>query len=173
MGKATRCFGYADSDVRAVSKRQGFTLFELILYLVLFGILGVFAARILSAALIANMVVNHANEVQLTAQRVMNQIVERVHSAATITGASSTLNLEMAQASNNPTIIALSSGTITIKEGSSATAGLTSSSTYTTSLSFTQITNPSPSTSSVQIVMTMGYTDNNSGTAVTSTLYTL
>lgn len=148
----------------------GFTIAELIIYLTILGILGIFGARILDLALKGKTSISRSNEVQLVSSRTMAQIIDRVHSSLTITDASSTLNLQMVSSSQNPTIVSLSSGTIIMQEGS-ATSSLTSATVYVSALTFTKITNPSPSTSSVQIQMTTGYNDN--GTADPNTLYSL
>ena len=149
----------------------GFTIAELIIYMTIFGILGVFAARVLNVSLIANTSVSRLNEVQLAAQRSLNQIVAAVHRAITIAGASTTLHLQMGDTAKDPTIFALSSGAITIQEGTSSITSLTPSSTYVTAFTLTKLTNPAPSTSSVKIVVTMGY--NEGSDAASGTLYTL
>lgn len=162
---------FVDSDTFVVSDRSGFTLLELIIYLTIFGIVGTLAAGVFNFALKARVVVGREAEVQSTAQRVLEQMIERVHASLGINDASSTLSLKMADGAKDPTIFGLSSGEVTIKEGAGATLSITPTTTLTTQLSFTKITNPSPATSSVQITITVGY--NEGGVAASSTLYTL
>jgi len=149
----------------------GFTLLELILYITIFSIVGTLAASVFSFALKSKVSIGRLNEVQLDSQRMFAQIVDRVHTATTINDASSTLSLKMADATKDPTIIAVSSSAITLKEGSGAAISITPSTTLVTALTFTLITNPSPSTSSVQIKMTTGYSS--AGVADSNTLYSL
>jgi hypothetical protein len=94
-----------------------------------------------------------------------------VHTATVINDASSTLSLKMADGSKDPTIIALSSGTVTIKEGAGAANAITPLTIFVTALTFSKQDNPSPSTSSVQIKMTTGYSS--AGVADSNTLYSL
>jgi len=129
----------------AVSERSGFTLLELIVYLVLFGIVGTLAASVLSFALRGKTAVGRLNEVQVTAQRTLEQIIDRVHTALAINDASSTLSLKMSDSSKDPTIYALAGGAVTIKEGSAAAVPVTPPSTVVTALTFGKAQNPTVS----------------------------
>jgi len=152
--------------------RSGFTLFELVLYIGIFAIIGTLAGSVFNFTLRGKVAVGGANAAGGNLSKAMLQIIDRVHSSLTINDASSTLNLKMSDSTKNPTIIGLSSGAITLKEGAGAAQSLTPSSTLTvTALTFTLITNPSPSTSSVQILITGGY--NNNGTIDQGTVMTL
>lgn len=138
----------------------GFTLAELLVYLGLFGILAFLAGNILAITLESKNTSSHLSEIQSNANRLLNFMVEKVHSSVRITDASTTLNLEMASSSVNPTVFSLSaSGTIILQEGI-ATSSLSPDTLIITALSFTKITNPNPSTSSVQILMTIGCNTN-------------
>lgn len=153
--------------------RGGFTLIEFIVYVAIFAIIGTLGATLLEYGLRSKKTTGRMGEVYLTAERAMSQIVDRVHSATAVASASgSTLQLIMASSSQSPTFISLLNSEITLKEGSNATTTLTSSSTiFIQSLSFTAVKNPSPSATSVQVMMTAGYND--SGSVDTGTLYTL
>jgi type II secretory pathway pseudopilin PulG len=152
--------------------RKGFTLVELLIYLGIFAIIGILGGQVVSAVLKTRASVSRSNEVQLNTSRVLQQIVDRVHTAVTINGASTTLSLRMADSSKNATIISLSAtGTVTIAEGTSLPVPMTPSTVNVTALTFTLLTNPDPSTSSVQIAITGAY--NNVGVADTNTVYSL
>lgn len=155
-------------------RRQGFTIVELIIYLLIFGILGLFGARLLTFALQSKTAVGRLSEVQTASQRIIEQIIDRVHASSGINASStsgSTLTLYMASSSLNPTIISLiSSSTIQLQEGT-ATTTLNPTTTLVTALSFTTFLNTSPSTSSVQIGITLGYNDK--GTIDPNTIYSL
>ncbi|MEK7147026.1 MAG: prepilin-type N-terminal cleavage/methylation domain-containing protein [Patescibacteria group bacterium] len=149
----------------------GFTLIELILYVLIFAIVGTLAAGVFSFVIKSKIVISRSSEVQLNVQRITEQIVDRVHSSLAINDASSTLSLKMADVNKDPTIFALASGTITIKEGGSVAAPMSPSTTIFTALNFTKIDNPAPATSSVQIKITGGYNEN--GTTTSDTLYNI
>lgn len=147
----------------------GFTIIELLIYLSIFAILGGLAATVLDFTLRNRVVISRSNEVYLASERVLSQIVDRVHASTKITSASgNTLVLQMPSAGINPTIFSLVADQVTIKEGSSATSTITPATVIVDTLSFTEITN---STSSVQINIRMGY--NNAGVVEETTLYQL
>ncbi|OHB22859.1 MAG: hypothetical protein A2939_03565 [Parcubacteria group bacterium RIFCSPLOWO2_01_FULL_48_18] len=150
---------------------KGFSLIELIVYFAIFGIAATLALSVFNFALEGKIAVRQMTEVHLNAQRTLEQIVERVRFSQTITDASSTLQLAMASSSINPTIFGLSSGAITIKEGTGAAVSITPSTIYVSSLAFTKITNTAPSTSTVKIQLTVGYNDK--GTVKEGTEYSL
>jgi len=153
------------------NKEDGFSLIEVIVYFAIFGIITGLIATVFNFALQGKIVVTQLTEVQLNTQRVMEQMIDRVRFSATINDASTSLNLKMSSSTLDPTIFGLSSGAVTIKEGSGPVVEITPSTIYVTSLLFTKITNPDPSTSTVKIEMTVGY--NEDGTAKTGTLYSL
>lgn len=157
---------------RALNAPNGFSLVELIVYFAIFAVAGTVALSVFSYALRGKVAIRQLTEVHLNSERMMEQIVDRVRTAQTIYDASSTLNLTMANGAQNPTIISLVSGAITIKEGNGAAAAILSTSTvWVSALSFTEVTNPDPSTSSVKISFTAGF---NQGNAISpGTDYTL
>lgn len=145
---------------------------ELILYFAIFGIVATLGVSVFSFALKGRTAVRQLAEVHVNTQHAVEQIVDRVHVAVTINDASSTLNLKMSDSAKDPTVFALSSGAITIQEGTSTASAITPSTVVVSSLSFTKITNPSPATSSVQIRVTAGYNDG-SGAAAPGTSYSI
>lgn len=151
--------------------RGGFSIFELIIYISIFAIMGILGAFVFDYSVRSKQITSRSNEVFTNTQRMMSQMVDFVHNAVTINGASSTLNLKMSDSGKDPTVIALASGAITIKEGVGNATSVTPSALFVNSLTFTLITNPSPSTSSVRIVLTAGYAVDSA--ADEKTLYTL
>jgi len=162
---------YTIHDTRYTIHDSGFTLIELILYFAIFGIVATLGVSVFSYALKGRTTVRKLGEVQVNVQRATDQIVEKVHTSLTINDASSTLSLKMSDSAKDPTIFALSSGAITIQEGTSTAVAITPDTIVVTSLTFTKITNPSPATSSVQIKMTAGY--NVAGSADPGTAYSI
>lgn len=153
------------------NNQSGFTIIELIIYILIFAVIGTLAAAVFSLAVKSKNIVARSGEVQLNIQKAVEQIIDRVHSAVTINDASSTLSLKMSDVNKDPTIFSLSAGAVNIKEGAGAAAPITPPTIFITFLSFTKINNPAPATSSVQISITGGY--NNAGIAESSTLYSI
>ena len=158
--------------------QQGFTLIEIIIYLVIFGIVGTVAASVFTSAIEAKVIVGQNSQLQIDMQRVMERIVDSIHSAKAIQTSSTTsiIRLEMADSAKNPTVITIGSTgnnmyPVTIQEGAGSAIRISPGtlSIYTTS--FATYTNLSPSTSSVLIVLNGAYYTNND--YVTSTLYAL
>ena len=157
------------SDVRC--QGSGFSLIELIVYFTIFGFIASLGVTLLSFSVKGRAIVRENGDVQLSTQRTLEQMIDRVRTAVTIIDASTTLNLKMASSTLDPTIFRLSSGTITIQEGAGSQTSLTPSTVVVSSLTFTKITNAAPSTSSVQMSITAGYNDG--GAVKTGTSYTL
>ena len=151
--------------------RAGFSIFELIIYISIFAIMGILGAFVFDYSVRSKQTTTRSNEVFTNTQRMMSQIVDLVHTSVTINDASSTLSLKMSDSAKDPTIVALTSGEITIKEGVGNATSVTPSVLFINSLTFALVTNPSPSTSSVRIVLTAGYEVD--GAADQNTLYTL
>jgi len=154
--------------------RKGFTILELMIYIVIFAIIGTLGAAVFDFALRAKNATGRLGDVQTATQQVLSQMVERVYTATDINGASTTLNLKMSDGSKDPTIFALSGGVVTIEEGAGGAVGITPDTLYVTELTFSKLSNPNSAgtaTSSVQIRITGGY---NEGSAADSkTLFTL
>ncbi len=151
--------------------KGGFTLFELIIYITILAMIGTVGAAVLNYSLSTKTKVGRLSEVNLNVERAMLQMVDRVHTSQSITGASSTLILKMADASKNPTVFALSSEAVTIQEGVGSALAITPPTVTIISLQFTKIDNASPATSSVRIIISAGYNDN--GAIDQNTRYTL
>ena len=150
---------------------RGFSLMELIVYFTIFSIIGTLGLAVFNYAIKGRTVIREMTEVHTSTQRAMEQVIERVRFSQAVNGASSTLNLQMASSTINPTIFDLNSGAIRIKEGTGSATDITPSAVYVTDLSFTHVINPAPSSSSVQISITIGYTRNSA--AKEGTEYTL
>jgi len=151
--------------------RRGFTILELIIYIVIFGIIGTLGAAVFSFATKSKIYIGELTEVQLNETQALSRIVNQVHAATKINSAGAALSLAMSSSTNNPTVFSLSNGAILMQQGSGAAAAITPSSIIISNLSFTSITNPSPSTTSVQISITAGY--NNNGVIDSNTTYSL
>ena len=162
---------FVDSHKFVVSQRSGFTIIELIIYVLIFAVIGTLASAVFGLAVKSKTTIGRSGEIQISVQKAVEQIIDRVHSSLTINGASSTLSLKMSDVNKDPTIFSLSAGAVNIKEGTGAAAPVTPTTVFITSLSFTKIDNPAPATSSVQIQITGGY--NNAGVADSSTLYSI
>lgn len=143
-------------------KRRGFSLIELIVYFTIFGIVAALGSGLLVFAIKGRALVSENTKVQLGTERILQQMVERVHSSVTIFDASTSLNLTMASSTLNPTIFRLTSSTITIQEGTGAATSLTPDTILISSLTLTKINNTAPATSSVKIVITAGYNERGS-----------
>ena len=129
--------------LKAKEAKSGFTLIELIIYVLIFGIVGTLASGVLVLAFKTKSSVGRTSEVHTVTQRALSQIVERVQSSITVSDASTTLNLARGLPSESPTIFALSSGVLTIKEGSGAAVQITPATLLITSLTFTKINSKS------------------------------
>lgn len=149
----------------------GFSILELIIYIGIFAVMGVLGAFVFDFSIRSKQYTTRTNEVYFNTQRVLAQIVDRVQTAVVINGASTTLNLKMSDASKDPTIFALSSNAVTLQEGSGESISITPTTLFVNALTFVQVDNPSPSTSSVRIVITGGYNDD--GVFDSATSYTL
>lgn len=152
-------------------QRSGFSLIELIVYFSIFALAVALGGTVFTFALYGKRAVRELSAVHSSTQRAVEQMVDRVHIAQTVLDASTTLNLKMASSSLDPTIFSLLGGVVRIKEGSASAVDVTPATVYVNSLSFVKVTNPSPSTSSVQIIITAGYNDD--GAAKPGTEYTL
>jgi type II secretory pathway pseudopilin PulG len=153
------------------SSAKGFTLIELIVYFTIFGFIASLGVTLLSFSVKGRAIIRENGDVQMSAQRALEQMIDRVRNATTVTDASTTLNLKMASSTLDPTIFRLNAGAVTIQEGAGTQTALTPGTVIVSSLTFTKITNAAPSTSSVIISITAGYND--SGAVKAGTSYTL
>ncbi len=155
-----------------VKTRSGFTILELIIYIVIFAIVATLGTSVFSFAVKAKGYVGELSEVQINMSKAVDEIVGRVHASTGIISASgSTLSLSLASSSVNPTVFSLSGGELMVQEGSGAVAPVTPSTILITSLAFTVVSNPSPSGPSVQIKITAGY--NKGGVVDPATVYSI
>ncbi|MEK7465511.1 MAG: prepilin-type N-terminal cleavage/methylation domain-containing protein [Patescibacteria group bacterium] len=156
------------------NKRSGFTLIEMMIYIVIFAIVATLGATVFDFALRTKDTTNRLTEAQSGVQQALQQMVDKVYTATDINGASTTLNLKMSDSTKNPTVFSLASGALMMQEGTGTAVAVTPSTIYVTALSFTKLNNTSSqgtATSSVQIRITGGY--NEGSAADTKSLYTL
>jgi hypothetical protein len=145
----------------------------MVIYITIFAVMGVLGSSVFNFSLETKNSVGKVKEVQVTAQRVMSQIADKVYNATNIISGGTTLVLAMPDGISTTTY-ALSSGAVTIQEGAGSAVSITPDTVYVTELSFLKFNNANPSgvaTSSVQISLTVGY--NEGGSAVSSTLYSV
>lgn len=156
------------------NKRSGFTLIELMIYIVIFGIVATLGATVFDFALRTKDMTHRLTETQSGVQQAVQQIVDKVYTATDINDASSTLNLKMSDGTKNPTVFSLATGSLMMQEGAGAAVAVTPSTLYVSALTFTKFSNPNPvgtATSSVQIRITAGYNEGSAADA--KSLYTL
>jgi Tfp pilus assembly protein PilW len=128
------------------NKNSGFTLVELLLYItiasVIVGVVSSFLMMILSSQVknqaVAEVEQNGRRATRLIAQAIRNST--NINSPAISAATSSSLSLQMADASKNPTIFNTSNGYIFITEGTSTTLNITSPRTVVSNLIFTNMT---------------------------------
>lgn len=156
------------------NKRSGFTLIEMMIYIVIFAIVATLGATVFDFALRTKDTTNRLTEAQSGVQQAVQQIVDKVYTAVDINDASTTLNLKLSDSTKNPTVFSLASGALMMQEGNNAAVAVTPSTLYVSALTFIKLSNPNPAgtaTSSVQIRITAGY--NEGSAADTKSLYTL
>ena len=150
---------------------KGFTLFELIIYIVIFGIIGTLGTAVFNFAVKEKVYVGRLAEVQIDATQAMSRLVAEVHNSASIASVTAT-TLTINMNGGGQEAFVFNGGALTFQVvGVGTPATVTSPNIILSSASFTLVSNPSPSLSSVQIAMTAGY--NNNGTVDSNTLYSL
>jgi type II secretory pathway pseudopilin PulG len=155
---------YSQINKKKVRGSSGFTLIETLIYVAIIGgVLSTFIAFSMNVSQGRNKTYV-VQEVQSNTRHAMDVMSQRIRAATSVTIGSSTfgsdpgvLQLAMADASKNPTIINLTAdnGILQIKEGASAAVSLTSTEVDVTNLVFTNLTDGDRE--SVRIQMTVGY----------------
>jgi type II secretory pathway pseudopilin PulG len=139
--------------------QTGFTLLELLLYVAIVGMLLLALAYFFvgtASTRIGGQIENDVNQQATFAMETITQTIRNSDSitapAANVSGAQ--LTLAMTPSTVSPTIFALSSGVLTIKEGAGTVVPLTSSSVVVSNLTFSNASKAS-TPGSVQISFTM------------------
>lgn len=143
------------------SRSRGFTLIEFLIYIGIVGIVLVVASAVGFNVLFGKAKLGAIEEVSQNARFSIEYIAERVRNAQAVNSPSigttaSSLSLQMADSSKNPTIFDISGGVVRIKEGAGATVGITSSEVVVTNIQFSNISYAfTPGT--VRVEMTVQY----------------
>ena len=121
--------------------QQGFTLIQMALYIAVSSIILFTASGVLINLLELKEKARVTAEVDQQGQFVLQKISQLVRNAEAITAptpgsSGASLTLDVVTAGDDPTVIALSSGTVQITEGAAAAVDLTSSQVEVTSLTF-------------------------------------
>lgn len=151
--------------------QNGFTLIEVMITILLFLLIAGFLVGLVMMA--TRVQSKEAAEVEVSGQiSFVMQTIQRLireSTAVAVNSNSQTLTLTLADASRNPTNIALNNGGIDFKEGASATTTLTTARVSTEHLVFTKYSNP-PAPDTVGIVVVLRYVTGNPLASTTRTL---
>ncbi len=138
---------------------KGFTLLEFLLYIGIVGIILTVSGAIGLNVLFGKAKLMSIEEVSQNARFAMEDMAlkirnsEAINSPATSTSAS-TLSLQMADSTKNPTVFDVSSGIVQITEGTGSAVDLTSSEVTVTTLQFSNISySNTPGTVRVQMTI--------------------
>lgn len=128
------------------SRQQGYTLIELLLYVVIVGMLLTSVVGFMGTATDARVKNQAIAEVDDQGIAVMDYITQTIRNATSISApaaggvAASSLTLVVPTASLSPTVFSLSGTTLQVKEGTAAAIALTSSDVQVSNLSFKNLT---------------------------------
>ncbi len=144
--------------------RKGFTLIELLIYIAIFTIVMVAFTGMLISITQVQTQQTAENEVTSQSQFLLQQVQYYIGQSSLIDmpqdTATTTLDLRMANLSNDPTLITLSGGTVYLTQGNSAAQPLTSSKVTVSNLSFTKHSN-APGHDSASVTFTVAYNTSN------------
>ena len=141
--------------------QKGFTLIELLLHLAISSLLLLASLMFIWTLLEARVKNQTIAEVETQGQQILTQITQIVRNAEAITtpsvGASgASLTLDVVESGSDPTTFSLSSGTVTITEGTGSPVNLNNNLVEVTSLNFSNLSRAdTPGT--VQISFTVSY----------------
>lgn len=158
--------------------KNGFTLIEFLLYIVIVGVILVVVGGIGLNILLGKAKQGALEEVSQNARFVMENITSAVRGAQSVNSpargfSSSTLSLAMASSSVNPTIFDLSGGMARIKEGLGAFVSLTSGEVLVTDLQFSNVSYPgAPGAVRIQVTVRQVNPDNRPEYNFEETFYT-
>ena len=138
--------------------QKGFTLIELIIYISIFIVFSLVLTDFFVTLIKVRAQVEARSEVRQNISRALERVAQTVHFASGVNSVSgSTVSLAMPEPLKDPTVFTLTGNALTIQEGASSPAALTSNKVIVSKLSFVGINNPSPASPSVQIAMTIDY----------------
>ena len=147
--------------------RKGFTLLEFILYFALISIvvstITVFALDVIRTRAKTAVVAEVEQNMRFGLQRILRTVRQASSlnvGASTFDSATGVLSVDMAAASNTPTVFDLSGGALRMKEGSGAAVPLTSSRVVVTSLRFTRDNLPG-NNDAITAALTVAFTSDN------------
>jgi type II secretory pathway pseudopilin PulG len=136
--------------------RKGFTYIELILYVAI--VIIVLAALVPFAWNVIEGGVKSTTEQEVfsNAQYISERLKYEIRNASGINSVTPTqISLSVASSSANPTVISLSSGNLTITQGSGSAQLLNSQNTTISSLNFTNYTSADTKTKNIQFIFTL------------------
>lgn len=136
--------------------KKGFTLIELLLYLALLTII-MSAVIPFAWVVITNGAKNSTGDMVYSTGRYLSERIKyEIRNAAGINSVSATsISLSNFNASLNPTVISLTGGNVTIKQGTGAIVNLNPTGTTVSSLTFTNNTSGDNKTKNISFVFTV------------------
>lgn len=142
------------------TRRQAFTLVELLIFSAIFGLVIIgFVTVLVSATSVQTQQLASAG-VEQESQFLLQQIQYYVEASSLVDmsqdTSTSTLVLRMSSSSTDPTVITLTNGAVTLKQGTGPTVPLTSSKVSVANLTFKKLSNP-PGHDVVSIGFTVNY----------------
>ncbi len=144
---------------------HGTSLLEFLIYIALFGVILVAVTRFSLDFLSASAKASAMEQVQRNGRFALDRVALEVREAASVAVASSdfginpgTLTLSTGYASTDPTVIAISGGALTIKQGSGPVLPLTDSKVTVSNFTLENLA-PNPRTQVVRLLLTITSTD--------------
>ncbi len=158
-----------------VSRREGFSLVELIIYIAIFTVSAIFLVAILTTITKIQTRQGSTGEVNRQIGFVGDTLKQMVQNSSlidmTFGTPTSTLRLRMATSTNDPTLMYLSGTTVYLQQGSSNPVALTDSNVTVTGFTVTPYQNPG-GTAIVQLDLSMSYNAGNPAAQLTRSLET-
>lgn len=147
-------------------KEKGYTLLELLLYMVIVSVLLASVTAFFGATADARFKNQTISEINDQGQSIMDYMTQTIRNATSITtpaaaASGASLTLVVPTGSLSPTVFSLSGTTLQVKEGAAAAIALTNNDVRITSLTFTNLTR-SGTSGNVQISFTLSYVNPNS-----------
>lgn len=145
-------------------RQKGYTLIELLLYVVIIGSMLVPLTMFFGLVTEARAKGQSIAEVEDQGAAVMDYITQTIRNASSITtpaaaASGSTLNLVYVATAQNPTIFSLNGTTLQVKEGTGANIALTNSEVTVSNLTFTNLTR-SGTSGIVRVSFTLAHVNN-------------
>ena len=143
---------------------KSFSLFEILVYILVLSIVIVFLGRVIFPVKKAERGTQAVVEIENSLNSTLNIIVYNIRQASSVNLASgSDLSLAMSDASIDPTVFSLSSGVIYIQQGSGSKESITSNKISVSSLTFEKVSNPLPAKDSIKVTISAHYTGPGAG----------